>query len=199
MSWITFDNLKRFWKGIRTNPVTFTGEIDLQNTTRYKGEEIATKNDIPRSITVDSELSSTSTNPVQNKIIKRELDKKWNTDDTTLKIKSAERYPLHIESTEDSRFDVVLGSSGLAVSDDNGQLDISTQQIEFRNKDASSTIIKPLLDGQATVQIVLKDVLGSITWSKNIATEDYVNSATADVAKISNGHLVINGSELWVE
>lgn len=46
MSWITFDNLKRFWKGIRTNPVTFTGEIDLQNTTRYKGKEIATKADI---------------------------------------------------------------------------------------------------------------------------------------------------------
>lgn len=49
MSWITFDNLKRFWKGIRTNPVTFTGEIDLQNTTRYKGKEIATKADITTS------------------------------------------------------------------------------------------------------------------------------------------------------
>jgi hypothetical protein len=70
MSWITFDNLKRFWKGIRTNPVTFTGEIDLQNTTRYKGKEIATKADITdNSITVDNALSGTSTNPVQNKVI----------------------------------------------------------------------------------------------------------------------------------
>lgn len=46
MSWITLDNLKRFWKGLRTNPITFTGEIDLQNTTRYKGNEIATKADV---------------------------------------------------------------------------------------------------------------------------------------------------------
>lgn len=46
MSWITFDNLKRFWKNVRTNPITFTGEVDLQNTTRYKGNEIATKADV---------------------------------------------------------------------------------------------------------------------------------------------------------
>lgn len=51
MSWITLDNLKRFWKGLRTNPITFTGEIDLQNTTRYKGKEIATKADIQSAIT----------------------------------------------------------------------------------------------------------------------------------------------------
>lgn len=46
MPWITLDNLKRFWKGLRTTPITFTGEIDLQNTTRYKGNEIATKADV---------------------------------------------------------------------------------------------------------------------------------------------------------
>ena len=57
MSWITFDNLKRFWKGIRTNPVTFTGEIDLQNTTRYKGKEIATKAMLP---TQNSQLENDS-------------------------------------------------------------------------------------------------------------------------------------------
>lgn len=79
MSWITFDNLKRFWKGIRTNPVTFTGEIDLQNTTRYKGKEIATKADVEAggsNITVDDALSDTSTNPVQNKVINAALNTK---------------------------------------------------------------------------------------------------------------------------
>lgn len=78
MSWITFDNLKRFWKGIRTNPVTFTGEIDLQNTTRYKGNEIATKADVEAggsNITVDDALSDTSTNPVQNKVINSKFDR----------------------------------------------------------------------------------------------------------------------------
>lgn len=77
MLWITLDNLKRFWKSIRTNPVTFTGEIDLQNTTRYKGHEIATKDDIAANdnkITVDSALSSTSTNPVQNKVINAKIN-----------------------------------------------------------------------------------------------------------------------------
>ena len=131
---------------------------------------------------LDTELSSTSINAVQNKAIKAELDKKWSTDSTTLKIKSAERYPLHIESTEDSRFDVVLGSSGLTVSDDHGSIDIDTQQIVFMNEDRSYTLIKPLLDRQATVQIQLQDILGSTTWAKNIATEDYVKSAIAAIA-----------------
>lgn len=77
MSWITFDNLKRFWKNVRTNPITFTGEVDLQNTTRYKGKEIATKADIAANdnkITIDSVLSSTSTNPVQNKVINAKIN-----------------------------------------------------------------------------------------------------------------------------
>lgn len=77
MCWITLDNLKRFWKSIRTNPVTFTGEIDFQNTTRYKGNEIATKADVvtnDNKITVDSALSSTSTNPVQNKVINAKIN-----------------------------------------------------------------------------------------------------------------------------
>lgn len=57
MLWITLDNLKRFWKSIRTNPVTFTGEIDFQNTTRYKGNEIATKAMLP---TKTSQLTNDS-------------------------------------------------------------------------------------------------------------------------------------------
>nr|DAG80584.1 MAG TPA: hypothetical protein [Caudoviricetes sp.] len=78
MSWITLDNLKRFWKNVKTNPITFSGEINLQNTTRYKGQEIATKADVAagsNKITVDSALSDTSTNPVQNKVIKAEVQK----------------------------------------------------------------------------------------------------------------------------
>lgn len=39
-------------------------------------KQLATKDDIPSSITVDSSISSTSTNPVQNKVVKTELDKK---------------------------------------------------------------------------------------------------------------------------
>lgn len=59
MSWITLDNLKRFWKGLRTNPITFTGEIDLQNTTRYKGNEIATKADVKSAIAAIADYDDT--------------------------------------------------------------------------------------------------------------------------------------------
>lgn len=196
MSWITFDNLKRFWKGIRTNPVTFTGEIDLQNTTRYKGKEIATKNDIPGSITVDSELSSTSTNPVQNKIIKYNLDSKWDVDSETLEINTAQGYPLKIISTEDSRFSAGFGSSGMYISNADGEITATTQRIKFKNKNSTYMYIAPLLDGSGTVQISLTNVYGAITSTKNIATEDYVR---VNYVPLSNGHISINGSELWVE
>ena len=199
MSWITFDNLKRFWKNVRTNPITFTGEVDLQNTTKYKGKEIATKADVEAggtSITVDNALSATSTNPVQNKVIKTELDKKWDTGSTTLTIHSDEAFPLKIPNTEDSRFSVVLGSPGLRISNDKGEVKLTHQMISFKNEDSSHTIISPKLDRVGTVQLLLQNTTGDITSAKNIATEDYVKT---NYVPLSNGHISINGSELWIE
>lgn len=199
MSWITFDNLKRFWKGIRTNPITFTGEVDLQNTTRYKGNEIATKADVEAggsNITVDDALSDTSTNPVQNKVIKSSLDSKWDVDSEILKINTAQGYPLKIRSTEDSRYSAGLGSSGMYISNADGEITATTQRIEFKNKNSTYMYIAPLLDGSGTVQILLTNVEGAITSTKNIATEDYVR---VNYVPLSNGHISINGSELWVE
>ena len=199
MSWITFDNLKRFWKNVRTNPITFTGEVDLQNTTKYKGKEIATKADVEAggtSITVDNALSATSTNPVQNKVIKTELDKKWDTGSTTLTIHSNEAFPLQIPSTKDSRFSVVLGSAGLWISNDKGEVGLNHEMISFKNEDSSHTIISPQLDRVGTVQLLMQNTTGDITSAKNIATEDYVKT---NYVPLSNGHISINGSELWVE
>lgn len=45
----------------------------------WKGAKVATVNDIPSSLTVDSALSSTSTNPVQNKVINSALAGKSDT------------------------------------------------------------------------------------------------------------------------
>lgn len=53
------------------NALTFTGAV----TGTYDGSSAKTVN-IPSAITVDSALSATSTNPVQNKVVKEELDKK---------------------------------------------------------------------------------------------------------------------------
>lgn len=62
------DNVPTNFKTINNQTIIGTGNID-----------------IPTSITVDTTLSNTSTNPVQNKIIKAELDKKANSTDLGVK------------------------------------------------------------------------------------------------------------------
>lgn len=64
------DNVPTQFKTINNQNITGTGNIDIPTGT---------------SITVDTALSSTSVNPVQNKIIKAELDKKANTTDLGVK------------------------------------------------------------------------------------------------------------------
>lgn len=158
----------------------------------------AKKSDIPTgsNITVDSALSATSTNPVQNKVIKTELDKKWNIDSTTLTIHSNESFPLRISSTKDSRFSVALGSSALWIGNDKGEVGLDYKMISFKNEDSSHTIIAPKLDRVGTVQLLMQNAVGDITSAENIATEDYVKT---NYVPLSNGHISINGSELWVE
>lgn len=67
------DNVPTSFKTINNQTITGTGNITIP--TGGTGT----------SITVDSALSATSTNPVQNKIIKTELDKKANTTDLGVK------------------------------------------------------------------------------------------------------------------
>lgn len=67
------DNVPTSFKTINNQTITGTGNIDIP--TGGTGT----------SITVDSALSSTSVNPVQNKIIKAELDKKANNTDLGVK------------------------------------------------------------------------------------------------------------------
>ena len=66
---------------VNTTKAEFNAPVSLNQTTTYKGNEIATKADVSSggSITVDDEISSLSTNPVQNKVIKDALDKKLST------------------------------------------------------------------------------------------------------------------------
>ena len=67
------DTVPTSFKTINNQSITGTGNINIQ--TGGTGT----------SITVDSALSSTSVNPVQNKVIKAELDKKANTTDLGVK------------------------------------------------------------------------------------------------------------------
>lgn len=100
MSWISTNNLRRFADnlfhgklsfsgnvthngavefngGVKVNTVKaeFTAPVSFTGTATYKNNEIATKADITGSnITVDSSLSDTSTNPVQNKVINAKIN-----------------------------------------------------------------------------------------------------------------------------
>lgn len=198
MSWITFDNLKRFWKGIRTNPVTFTGEIDLQNTTRYKGKEIATKNDIPRSITVDSELSSTSTSPVQNRVVTAALNEKVVKNWSKFKI-TQDRGGLWLSDASTMYPSVNVTSTSFIVtatpSDDHDERQLGiievggTPAILYRTPNKTIAIIFDEETEKASI-MVNQNTLSPI------ATEDFVK---ANYVPLSNGHISINGSELWVE
>lgn len=235
MSWITLDNLKRFWKGIRTNPVTFTGEIDLQNITRYKGKEIATKADVEAggsNITVDDALSVTSTNPVQNKVVKTELDKKapLTFGATTLQTNDFSKC-LELHTSKDGYSTAIRVSSDAAFSE--GETQIGGNMIQISPTGRSGLLLSAngwgMLDGHGAgilLRGTLNDPSGNtkkyaLTFEKDklnyrdssgatpLATEDYVKTSIptktsqltndSGFAVISNGHLVINGSELWVE
>lgn len=67
------DNVPTNFKTINNQPITGTGNIAIP--TGGTGT----------SVTVDTALSSTSVNPVQNKVVKAELDKKANTTDLGVK------------------------------------------------------------------------------------------------------------------
>lgn len=57
MSLVTFDNLKRFFEGLKTKPLVFSGDISFNGTTKYKNKELATKADI---LTKTSQLTNDS-------------------------------------------------------------------------------------------------------------------------------------------
>lgn len=186
MSLITLDNLKRFWKGLRTNPITFTGEIDLQNTTRYKGNEIATKADVSAggsNITVDDALSATSINPVQNKVVKTELDKKWSTDATKLNIASTNAFPLTISSAfTDGEYAGAYGASAVKLHDKNGGTDYRVGNVTRVYNDGKKKAIA--IGNYDSDTVGIKKYSDGTTIEKTIAlaTEDYVKSAIAAIA-----------------
>ena len=57
MSLVTFENLKRFFEGLKTKPLVFSGDINFNGATKYKNNELATKTDI---LTKTSQLTNDS-------------------------------------------------------------------------------------------------------------------------------------------
>ena len=209
MSWISTNNLRRFADnlfhgklsfsgnvthngavefngGVKVNTVKaeFTAPVSFTGTATYKNNEIATKADIiggGSSITVDSSLSDTSTNPVQNKVIKEALSNVLNkssnpTGDNS--ISWDEENNLVISNPQNpTRGSVLLSPGGIAVHDGIGNL-ISIFVNSGINTIAAINNEKVI--HQLTFDEKLRYGLGGE--EKNIATEDYVKSAIAAIA-----------------
>ena len=225
MSWISTNNLRRFADnlfhgklsfsgnvthngavefngGVKVNTVKaeFTAPVSFTGTATYKNNEIATKADIVAGggITVDDALSSTSTNPVQNKVIKGALD-------NVLSI-SSPNGSSHVVWDGSNRLTVTnmtdtdLGSSVVIDSDSISCLGNAGKIIGVISNGSSNGVTSYDSDTNKTHILSLNEKLQygelSNNTPDNIATEAYVK---ANYVQLSNGHISINGSELWVE
>lgn len=143
------------------------------------------KSDIPTvsNITVDSALSAISTNPVQNKVIKSALDGKLSTEDNDLNCISYSNATIS-QLCSSTIANITLDAIG-AKSTSAATLKLTGNGMEF-------TGTRP---GHPNLSFNVSDsgvsFNGTLLLTRSIANTLY--------ARINNGHLVINGSELWVE
>ena len=229
MSWISTNNLRRFadklfhgnlsfggsvthngattFNGgvkVNTTKAEFAAPVSFTGTTTYKGNEIATKADIVAgggNITVDDTLSDTSTNPVQNKVITERLNKTLPASSS-----SGRRYIAWTsDETLDIRFNDGVTQSSTNISPgsiyckehEGPGLRITGMGIVAGNPIiAENGNVHYLIFGEKLIYCELDDTEGSIAARENIATEAYVE---ANYVPLSNGHISINGSELWIE
>lgn len=211
MSWISTNNLRRFadklfhgnlsfgggvthngattFNGgvkVNTTKAEFAAPVSFTGTTTYKGNEIATKADISGGtggITVDNALSDTSTNPVQNKVVKGELDKKLSasspcgTSTITWEVDgSPEDYveSLFIRSESTGGF-VELGPGFISTG--------STDPVSTGSEDGDPSFSEYGSDAaKRTITFGQKLQYSYDGNYQNIATEDYVESAIAAIA-----------------
>lgn len=156
------------------------GKTDAINTTL---ETKANKSDIPSAVTVDSELSSTSTNPVQNKVIKAVLDNKaplkfgnttltTNSSTNSLQITSGEGGVgisggcIRIAPVERDYISLVGNGSDMPNSTASGIM------LQHKTYDTVSKNTKDYALTFENDQLNYRDSSGA----KPIATEDYVNT-----------------------
>lgn len=165
----------------------------------YRGKEVATKDDITAgggNITVDDTLSDTSTNPVQNKVIKGALDNVLSTSsslDANYVGWDGDQNLVVGNKTNEHSQSVKISPDGVMCSDDS--VGIGIVQIETTNG-----IISLNKTNNKAYELTFNEKLQYMDLVNNtldnIATEAYVK---ANYVQLSNGHISINGSELWIE
>lgn len=165
----------------------------------YRGKEVATKDDITAgggNVTVDDALSNTSTNPVQNKVIKGALDNVLSTSsslDANYVGWDGDQNLVVGDKTNEHSKSVKISPEGFIYGNDSAGIGISrvetTDGIVYLNRTNNEAYMLTLNEKLQYMDLV-NDTLD------NIATEAYVK---ANYVPLSNGHISINGSELWIE
>ena len=165
----------------------------------YRGKEVATKDDITAgggNVTVDDALSNTSTNPVQNKVIKGALDNVLSTSsslDANYVGWDGDQNLVVGDKTNEHSQSVKISPDGFIYGNDSAGIGIlrveTTDGIVSSNRTNNEAYMLTLNEKLQYMDLV-NDTLD------NIATEAYVK---ANYVQLSNGHISINGSELWIE
>ena len=169
----------------------------------YRGKEVATKDDITAgggNITVDDTLSDTSTNPVQNKVIKGALDNLLSTSsspdanyvgwDSDQNLVVGNKTNEHSSSVKISPYGVICGTDSAAIGIVQDEISTGTTNAIISLNETNHEVYALIFNEKLQYMDLSNET------SDNIATEAYVK---ANYVQLSNGHISINGSELWIE
>ena len=107
----TVKNNKVYQLKVTANNLSTNGQVDFVFTEFLDLDTIASKSDIP---TIDTALSSTSENAVQNKVVKTAIDKVQNTVKEYIGSKVSDKELILFSSTENStkKFKITVNDSG---------------------------------------------------------------------------------------
>ena len=165
------------------NALTFTGAV----TGTYDGSAAKTVN-IPAAITVDDALSSTSTNPVQNKAVKSELDDKIS--------KSGDTFNGELTYIGTDESAINLGGNGGIWNAKSLQLSGLFNKINITP--LSDTIGLKLLSNDNTDVIV--SGIATPTSDNHAVNKQYVDNKVPNTTTSDNNKFlrVVNGAPTWV-
>ena len=189
------------------NALTFTGAV----TGTYDGSAAKTVN-IPAAITVDSSLSNTSTNPVQNKAVKSELDNKISKSGDTFSGtltynggttgSNPKNIAIDIGQGNLHNIDTIYGVNAIQLGeyDSSGSLNNYALLTTHTNSDGILYLsLQHFVVGDYVADILLRGI-GLPIENSDAANKAYVDAKVPNVTTANDGQFlrVVNGVPTWV-